>query len=267
MNGVTGGASHNGILFQGFNSIANFTIDDATWSQAVLVGDAGGKHSTAFVQDKSTSAVSYQNLGTNSYAGINEGSTSPYGIYQTGTYSGAAYRFQDALIGKWGGASSYTALSLNQTLNQGSLNGFFGSVSDPNLYANTQGSYFWRVGNATIAQLNGQALALTSGLKVGLATQLSYAAPAIQANGTTQATATAITRDLNVVTGGTGGIILSGLLGQRQEVFNRVGAAFNVYPPSGAGIESGTANTAVSLASGGHAAFECLSATQCYQAP
>jgi hypothetical protein len=78
--------------------------------------------------------------------------------------SGPAYRNRDTLLGAWGGNASYGALSFNNTLAFGSLNGFFGSSSDPNLYANTQGSYFFRVGGVVVGQLNGSVLSLTGAI-------------------------------------------------------------------------------------------------------
>jgi hypothetical protein len=88
----------------------------------------------------------------------------------------------------------------------------------------------------------------------------------IAAAGTTQATATALIVDIALVNSGSGGgIVLQNKIGQKQEIFNRSGAAINIYPPTGASIESAGTNVAVSLANGGHATFIALTATQIYQ--
>jgi hypothetical protein len=75
--------------------------------------------------------------------------------------------------------------------------------------------------------------------------------------------------DVNVITtaAASTGVILSGKIGQRQEVFNRGANAVSVYPATGAKIEAGATNASVSIATGGHAIFVCVTSTQCYQAP
>jgi hypothetical protein len=94
-----------------------------------------------------------------------------------------------------------------------------------------------------------------------------YTNATIAAAGTTQAGATLLSNDISVVTSGTGGVLLYSLVGQRQEVFNRSGTTINVYPMTGAQIESAGTNNPITLANGGHAVFVCTSSTQCYQAP
>ncbi|NEU14313.1 hypothetical protein G3T14_19590 [Methylobacterium sp. BTF04] len=95
---------------------------------------------------------------------------------------------------------------------------------------------------------------------------LPSVSPSLAAAGTTQATATAIVSGITIVTSGTGGIVLRNKIGERQEVFNRSGAALNVYPTSGARIEAMTINAAALIPSAGHAVFVCVAAAQCYQA-
>lgn len=91
----------------------------------------------------------------------------------------------------------------------------------------------------------------------------------IAAAGTTQATAAALAAKTSVVTSvaSGSGVILPLKLGKERDVYNRGTNALLIYPPSGAAIESNTANASVSLAAGGHATFKCVSATQCYQSP
>ncbi len=95
-------------------------------------------------------------------------------------------------------------------------------------------------------------------------------APAVTAAGTNLATAAAITTDLSDITAvaSGAGVMLSGQIGQRQDVWNDGANALLVYPPSSsAAIGAGSLGAPVSLAVGAHAAFVCLTATMCRQAP
>jgi hypothetical protein len=88
---------------------------------------------------------------------------------------------------------------------------------------------------------------------------------AIAAAGTTQATGTALTTSVNVVTSGTGGVVLpSGVAGMLVTVINTTGAAINVYPAVGAQIDAMAANTAFSLGTVAKLEFVAVSATQWY---
>ena len=89
----------------------------------------------------------------------------------------------------------------------------------------------------------------------------------VAAAGTTQATATVATSDIVVVTSGTGGIKIASNTGGKQSVYNRSGSTINVYPTGSGQIEAFGVNAPASLANGGHATFECVSGSQCYQAP
>ena len=95
-------------------------------------------------------------------------------------------------------------------------------------------------------------------------------APAVTAAGTNLATAAALSADLSdVATVASGsGVALSGQVGQRQDVWNDGANALLVYPPSSSvAIGAGSLGAAVSVAVGAHAAFVCLTATVCRQAP
>lgn len=90
------------------------------------------------------------------------------------------------------------------------------------------------------------------------------------AAGSSQMDAESLTTDINVVTkvpSATGVVLKSGQIGVRQEVFNRGANGLLVYPPRGARIEGNATDSAILLAVGGHATFECVLETQCYQAP
>ena len=89
---------------------------------------------------------------------------------------------------------------------------------------------------------------------------------ALSAAGTTQATGTAITAQVNTFTtvaAGAGATLpSSAAIGSEVVIFNRGANALLVYPPSGGSIESGAANAAVSVAAGGTARFTRETTTQ-----
>lgn len=70
--------------------------------------------------------------------------------------------------------------------------------------------------------------------------------------GSNQATGTALTSDLNIVTSGTGVVVLSGsvAVGGRQWVQNMGTVALPVLPQTGARIGTGAINAAVTIAAG-----------------
>lgn len=68
----------------------------------------------------------------------------------------------------------------------------------------------------------------------------------VAAAGTTQATATPLTCARTVVTSGSGGVVLRPAATE-VVVINRIALALNIYPPSGAKIDGGTVNAAVSV--------------------
>ena len=73
----------------------------------------------------------------------------------------------------------------------------------------------------------------------------------VTAAGTTQATATAITADVNVVTTATTGqgvILYAGVGGDSQVVYNSTTADIKVYPPTGVAINQLAANSGFILA-------------------
>ncbi|MFH6786453.1 hypothetical protein [Methylobacterium sp. MA0201] len=93
--------------------------------------------------------------------------------------------------------------------------------------------------------------------------------------GSNRDTALALTLDDNFVTtvdAGTGVALAAfrpgyGTTYQRQRVVNRGAHALLVYPPSGARIERGATEAAVSIPPGGQGTFACITAVQCWQMP
>jgi hypothetical protein len=111
-------------------------------------------------------------------------------------------------------------------------------------------------GNIT-AQAN---VTLTSYLVQSVATGISAA-------GSTQGTATALAKDINVVStvsAGQGVVLPTAVAGMRITVMNTSATAVNVYPASGGAINSGATNAAYSLAAGGRLDFIATTTTQWY---
>ena len=89
----------------------------------------------------------------------------------------------------------------------------------------------------------------------------------ITAAGSTQGTATALTRPINVVStvsASTGVILPTVPAGARIIIMNTSGTALNVYPPSGAAINSGSTNAAYSMPAGVRLEYISTSSTQWY---
>jgi hypothetical protein len=107
-----------------------------------------------------------------------------------------------------------------------------------------------------------QALFQRTGSDGGVAQSIGAS---ISAAGSSQATATALSSVYNFITAGTGGVLLPTMQpGQSVAVFNQTASAINVYPPSGASINGGAANAAVSLPANTSATFVCQTATTFY---
>lgn len=157
---ITGGSAYYGTLYQGRNNIIRDTINIATGSITGIRGDGGGKFFEGFIVDQSEAPTSFQMKSRNSYAALNDRSTSPFGILQEGTYTGAAYKHKDTLIGAYGGDATYGALSFNGVLSTGAISGFFGKAGDPNLFGNVpaNGAYRLRVGNSEVLAVGGNGL-------------------------------------------------------------------------------------------------------------
>lgn len=120
----------------------------------------------------------------------------------------------------------------------------------------------------TAAQPNitsvGTLTSLTSGNITATSFYVHSVGTAISAAGATQGTATAITKDFNVVStviSGANGVALpTALAGYRITVFNTSANALNVYPLGNGIINSAAANVAFSLPAGDRLDFLCTAA-------
>ena len=85
---------------------------------------------------------------------------------------------------------------------------------------------------------------MTGGFSAGSAKAIQgLVNDAVAAAGTTQATATALTRSISAVTSGTGGVRLtSAVLADEQEILNLSNADITIYPPTGEQINELGAN-------------------------
>ena len=82
------------------------------------------------------------------------------------------------------------------------------------------------------------------------------------AAGTTQGTATVLNREINVISSGTGGVLLPASVGTTFIVINYSGVAITVYPTSGAQIDSLGTNAGFALANGAKIMFVHCQTTQ-----
>jgi hypothetical protein len=90
----------------------------------------------------------------------------------------------------------------------------------------------------------------------------------VTANGTTQGTATAITKSINIVStvaSGANGVVLpTAIAGMTIYITNTSGNALNVFPASGASINSGSANASISQGAGATLHYIAPTSTQWY---
>ena len=99
---------------------------------------------------------------------------------------------------------------------------------------------------------------MASSLPTAAASKLGFDTPAtaVAAAGASQVTATPLTSNFSLVTTGSGGVIIQ----ERHAitiVYNGLGGALNVYPPSGCSINAIAANSPFSLTSGKCAIIMC----------
>jgi hypothetical protein len=102
---------------------------------------------------------------------------------------------------------------------------------------------------------------------VATAYTISSVATGISAAGSTQGTATALTKDVNVVStvsAGQGVVLPTAVGGMRITVMNTSPTALNVYPATGAGINNNGANVAFALPGNGRLDFLAVTSTQWY---
>jgi len=102
--------------------------------------------------------------------------------------------------------------------------------------------------------------------QIGASFQASGTATGIAAAGGGQGGATALTAGVNIVTSGSGGVILvaGGPVGSQQTVVNRSGANITVYPGTGAAIEALSTNAGIVLPNGASSTFVYAATNQWY---
>ena len=137
--------------------------------------------------------------------------------------------------------------------NSGGILYFFTNTADDNSAAP---SYFMQASSAGSVNFSNSITAPNINVSVS---------GSVAAAGTTQGTGTAITSAINVVTSGTGGVVLPApTAGMEITVINTLGSALNVYPSSGCQIDALGSNVAFSLGAGAKLCYIATSATQWY---
>ena len=87
----------------------------------------------------------------------------------------------------------------------------------------------------------------------------------ISAAGTSIGTATAMSKQINNITGGSGGVILPSVSGLMLIVLNQLGTNLNIYPPdTGSRVETLAAGAPYSLGAGARVMLVSTSLTQWY---
>ena len=128
-------------------------------------------------------------------------------------------------------------------------------------------------GNTTVGNLSTGGLIVASGNVTGaniLATSyhIRSITTGITAAGSTQGTATALTKEINVVStvsSGANGVVLPAAVAGMVLIINNTSAnTLNVYPATGAAINSGSANAAYSHSSAASIQYYATSGTQWY---
>jgi len=117
--------------------------------------------------------------------------------------------------------------------------------------------------NGDITTLTGLTTAFTIPAGSTAAGLLSSTNAGVAAAGSTQGTATALSSDINIVTSGTGGVVVPGAVsGKYAVIVNRTGSAINVYPAVGHAFDGLSANTPISLPASGFIEVFGSSSTQ-----
>ena len=141
------------------------------------------------------------------------------------------------------------------TANTATTAGTVTTAAQPNITSVGTLSSLSVSGNANVGNLNATSYVVKS---VGTS---------ISAAGTDQSTATALSKEINVVTtvnSSTGVRLPTAVAGYTIIVNNQGGNTLNVYPASGAAINSSATNTAYALGIGSSLLFYAVSATQWY---
>ena len=214
-----------------------------------------------------TSFYSAANYGVHTYgatgtpasvagaAGVLQGSASAIPAFTTTpTLTGTNF------TGIGNGALTNSSVTVNGTAialgASGTVTAAAGTLTGTTLNATVVTSSLTSVG--TLASLT------SSGVITGTS-YITSASATVAAAGTTQGTATALTSDFNVVTSGTGGVVLAAATpGRVMTVVNKSGVSINVYPSVGHQIDTAGTNGAVVLINNGLIEVFCTASTQWY---
>jgi hypothetical protein len=155
-----------------------------------------------------------------------------------------------------GNVTSGNVYANSGTIGASLLTGTLTTAAQPNITSTGTLTSLTVSGNIT-AQAN---ITVTNNVIHSVATGISAA-------GSTQGTATAITKDINVVStvsSGQGVILPTAVAGMRLNIMNTSANALSVYPATNGVINSLSANAAFSLAAGGRLDFIATTTTQWY---
>ena len=120
-------------------------------------------------------------------------------------------------------------------------------------------------GTGNIVLTNSPTFTGTVGLPYGSTSDglISSLNAAVAAAGTNQGNAATLTKDINIVTSGTGGVVVPGATsGKFAVIVNKTGSAINVYPASGHYFDALAVNIPISLPAGGFLEMYGYSNTQ-----
>lgn len=183
---------------------------------------------------------------------------------------------ENTALSTWAGSTAITTLG---TITAGTWNGSVIAVNKggTNLTSYTQNAILFASATTTIGQIApaNNAVLVSNGSGVpSMATTLpsnltlpglkATVAVSISAAGTSQATATALTSDYNVVgtVAASAGVVLpASVPGIQVTVVNKGSNALSVYPPISSAIDSAAVNAPTLIPPGNSVVFECTTAT------
>lgn len=257
---TTSGYTTNGII-----QLAGGTITDSTNSGTIGTFAVISAPTPTLATN---SAATYTNAATLYIAnapqvGTNVAITNPYAIMVAAgnTYLGGSLKVIGTITGNLTGNADTATAATNVA----------GGGANQLVYQTGAGatSFISAASNAVLVTNGSGVPSLSSTLPSGLSAPglLGSALATISAAGTTQATATALTSDINVVTtvaAGSGVALPTAAAGKTVVVVNRGVNGLSVYPATGASIDSLGANIAIFIPPNGWIEFSGASATAWY---
>jgi hypothetical protein len=195
--------------------------------------------------------------GTTLNSSIVTSSLTSVGTVTTGVWNnniGSSATFAAGLSGA--NLASITGANVTGTVSSATTAGTVTTAAQPNITSVGTLSSLTVSGNITAQS----SINLTSYMVQSVATGISAA-------GSTQGTATALTKDINVVatvTAGQGVVLPTAVAGMRIAIINTSAAALLVYPASGGAINALAANASYSLAAGARLDYVATTTTQWY---